>query len=107
MTRPAVLPVGHDRFAVLALGRRIAAELAAEMLDLKAPLTMADRLALATLSLAVEAEAAGRAGAEPLTAEVIPVLAAALARLERETAPVPIPPALAVGSPRGHHNAVA
>ncbi len=89
---------------MLALGRRIAAELAAEALDPEASLAMADRIALATLSLAVEAEAARRAGAEPLTAEAIPALAAALARVEREAA-LPIPPAPAVGFHRGHHDA--
>ncbi len=102
---PAVLPAGHDRHEVLALGRRIAAELAGEALDPAAALTMADRVALATLALEVEAEAARRAGAEPLSADALPALAAALARVERETVPVVIPPAPAAGSPRGHHHA--
>ena len=102
---PAVLPAGHSRSEVLQLGRRIAAELAAEAVDPAAPLCMADRLALGTLSLAVEAEAARRADVEPLSHEVLLLLAADLARIEREAA-IPIPPALAVGSSnRGHHHA--
>ena len=102
---PAVLPAGHDRHEVLPLGRRIAAELAGEALDPAAALTIADRMGLATLALAVEVEAARRAGTEPMTAEALPALAAALARFERETATVVIPPAPAVDSPRGHHHA--
>ncbi len=77
-----VLPAGHSRAEVLILGRRIAAELAGEALDPVAALTMADRVALATLALAVEAEAARRAGAEPMTAEALPLLADALAWIE-------------------------
>ena len=79
---PAVLPAGHARAEVLILGRRIAADLAAEALTPNARLTMADRLGLATLALAVEAEAARRAGAEPTTAEATAILADGLARIE-------------------------
>ena len=104
MTRPAVLPIGHDRFAVLALGRRIAAELACEAVDPASALPMVDRFALATLALAVEAETARRADVEPMTLEVLPLLAADLARIEREVT-LPTPPAFAVGSSRGHRHA--
>ncbi len=89
-----VLPAGHRRFEVLQLGRRVAAQLAGEAVDPAAALTMADRYALATLALAVEAEAAQRAEVEPATAEMLPLLAADLARIERavlstHSAPLP------------------
>ena len=77
-----VLPVGRARAEMLLLGRRVAAELAVEAIGPGSALSMADRMALATLALAVEAEAARRAGAEPFTVEALPLLAAALARIE-------------------------
>ena len=73
----------HDRAAVLHKSRRIAAELAGEACDPGSDLTMADRLALAALSLAVDVEASRRAGVEPLTAQVRPWLAEELAEIER------------------------
>ena len=76
-------PPGSDQVASLRLGRRVAAELAHEATDPTAVLTMADRLALATLALAVEIEASRRAGVAPLDDEVRPMLAAALVDLER------------------------
>ncbi len=79
----------HDRAAVLQKGRRVAAELAGEACDPASPLRMVDRLALATLSLAVDIEASRLAGVEPLTVEVRAGLAEALARIERNHAGVP------------------
>ena len=67
-------PAGHfyatarDRAAVLHKGRRIAAELAGEACDPGSDLTMADRLALAALSVAVDVEESRRVGVEPCTA---------------------------------------
>ena len=81
--KPAPVTRGPDQAAVLELGRRIAADLAREAVDPAAALTMADRLALATLALAVEVETSRRAGVEPLDHEVRPALAAALADIER------------------------
>ena len=89
--------VGHASFAVLQLGRRVAAELAGEAVDPASNLTMADRYALATLSLAVEAEAARRTDAEPMTAHMLPLLAADLARIERHATPTHSAPLPAVG----------
>ena len=51
---------------VLEVSRRIAAELAAEALDPDAGLTLADRIALAALALAVDIKASQRAGVEPV-----------------------------------------
>ncbi len=76
----------HDRAAVLQKGRRIAAELAREACDPASPLHWVDRLALATLSLAVNVEASRLAGVQPLTAEARAHLADALARIERSHA---------------------
>ena len=73
----------HDRAAVLHKGRRIAAELAGEACDPGSDLTMADRLALSALSLAVDIEASRRAGVEPLTAQMRQRLAEELAEIER------------------------
>ena len=89
MTRP------HPH--VLRLGRRIAAELAGQACDPDADMSMADRFALATLSLAVDEEASRRAGVEPLTGETLPLLAADLARIERTTLPTPSAPLQAAG----------
>lgn len=89
----AALSAGHHRFEVLQLGRRVAAELADQAVNPASHITMADRFALAALSLAVDAEAAQRAGFEPLTAEALPALASALARIERAsvlTHPAPL-----------------
>ena len=83
--RGATLPDGHDRASVLQVGRRIAAELAHEAVDPTADLTMADRLALATLALAVDLEASRRAGVEPVP-EAREVLAGALAHIEATAA---------------------
>ena len=80
-----MLPAGHGTFATLQLGRRVAAELAGEAIDAEADLTMADRLALATLALAVDLEVSRRAGVEPI-AEAREILASALARIEAEAA---------------------
>ena len=88
--------VGREAFDVLQLGRRVAAELAGEAVDSASNLTMADRYALATLAHAVEAEAARRTDVEPMTAHMLPLLAADLARLERDappTNPEPLPAA--------------
>ena len=74
---PAVLPAGHSRAEVLILGRRIAADLAAEAVDPTSALPMTDRM-----GLAVEAEAARRADVEPVTAEALLLLADALAWIE-------------------------
>ncbi|MGI4941000.1 MAG: hypothetical protein ACRYHQ_10645 [Janthinobacterium lividum] len=74
----------HDHAAVLHKGRRIAAELAGEACDPGSDLTMVDRLALATLSLAVDIEASRRAGVEPCTVQAH----AWLAEIER-AAPSP------------------
>ena len=76
----------HDRAAVLAKGRRIAAGLAAEARDPASPLRWVDRLALATLALAVDVEASRLVGVEPLTAEARAQLAEALARIEADEA---------------------
>ena len=81
----AMLPAGHGAFATLQLGRRVAAELAGEAIDPEADLTMADRLALATLALAVDLEVSCRAGVEPI-AEARETLAGALARIEATAA---------------------
>jgi hypothetical protein len=78
-------PTPHERVAMLQAGRLVAAELAGEAIDPEAVLTMADRLALATLALAVDLEASRRAGVEPV-AEAREVLAGALARLEGRAA---------------------
>ena len=83
--KPATLPAGHDRASVLQLGRRVAAELAGEATSPASDLSMADRLALATLALAVDLEASRRAGIEPV-AEAREVLAGALARIEADAA---------------------
>lgn len=87
MTR---IPVtAHGRAAVLQKGRRIAAELAGEACDPASPLRRVDRLALATLALAVDVEASRLAGVEPLTAVARTGLADALARIERNYAGAP------------------
>ena len=78
-------PSPHDRVAMLRTGRLMAAELAGEAVDPAADLTMADRLALAALALAVDPEASRRAGVEPV-AEAREVLAGALARIEATAA---------------------
>lgn len=83
--KPATLLTAHGRASVLQLGRRVAAELAGEAIDPAADRTMADRLALATLALAVDLEASRRAGVEPV-AEACEVLAGALARIEANAA---------------------
>ena len=87
--RGPTLPAGHDRAAALQLGRRVAAELAHEATDPTADLTMADRLALATLALAVDLEASRRAGVEPISG-AREMLAGALARIERECGWAPV-----------------
>ena len=81
MTAPVA--AGRPAFDVLRLGRRLAAELAGEAIGPATDLTIADRLALATLALAVDVETSRRAGVAPLDHEVRPMLAAALADLER------------------------
>ena len=78
-------PSPHNRVAMLRAGRRVAAELAGEAVDPEADLTMADRLALATLALAVDLEASRRAGVEPVP-KAREVLAGALARIEATAA---------------------
>ena len=78
-------PSPHDRVAVLRTGRLVAAELAREAIDPLATLTMADRLALAALALAVDLEASRRAGVEPV-AEARDMLATALAEIEATVA---------------------
>ena len=93
----AVLPAGHHRIEVLQIGRRVAAELAGEAVDPSSTLSMADRYALATLALAVEAEAARRTDVEPMTAHMLPLLAADLARIERGAAPTDPEPLPAAG----------
>ena len=80
-----MIAAGHDRASVLQLGRRVAGELAREAIDPVANLTMADRLALATLALAVDLEVSRRAGVEPV-ADAREVLAGALARIEATAA---------------------
>ncbi len=80
-----MLLAGHEAFATLQLGRLVAAELAGEAIDPEADLTMADRLALATLALAVDLEVSRRAGVEPI-AEAREILAGALARIEANAA---------------------
>ena len=74
----APLPPGHAAFAMLRLGRLVAAELVGEALDPDADLTKADRLALAALALAVDIEVSRRAGVE-LMANAREKLADALA----------------------------
>ncbi len=93
----AVLLAGHRRFEVLQLGRSVAAQLAGEAVDPTASLTIADRYALAALALAVEAEASRRADVDPLTAEMLPLLAADLARIERADLPMHSAPLPAAG----------
>ena len=72
----------HDLALVLQHGRRVSAELAVEAIDPDADLTMADRLALCSIALAVDIEASRRAGVEPLTDLNREMLAAALAEIE-------------------------
>ena len=79
-------PFPHDRVAMLRAGRLVAAELAGEAVDPEATLTMADRLALATLALAVDLEASLRAGVEPCTTKAREWLADALAEVEATAA---------------------
>ena len=93
----AVLPAGHRRFEVLQLSRRVAAQLAGEAVDPDSRLAMVDRYALATLALSVEAEAARRVDVAPLTAEMLPLLAADLARIERAALPIHSAPLPAAG----------
>ena len=88
---------GHASFAVLQLGRRVAAELAGGAVDPSSALSMAGRYALATLALAVDAEASRRAGTEPMTAQMLPLLAADLARIERDATPTDPEPLPAAG----------
>jgi hypothetical protein len=71
---------------MLRAGRLIAAELAGEAIDLEAVLTMADRLALATLSLAIDLEVSARAGVEPCTITARAWLADELALIEATAA---------------------
>ena len=78
-------PSPHDRVAMLRAGRLVAAELAGEAIDPEAVLTMADRLALATLALAVDLEVSARAGVEPCP-NARDMLAAALAEIEATAA---------------------
>ncbi len=78
-------PAPHDRAAMLQAGRRVASDLAAEGVDPAADLTMADRLALATLALAVDLEVSARAGVEPCP-NARDMLAAALAEIEATAA---------------------
>ena len=80
----ATLPA-HDRAAIEAKGRRIAAALTTAALDPETRLPMADRMALAALALAVEVEIAHRTGAIPPAAH-LPQLAATLSAVERDTA---------------------
>ena len=75
----------HDRVAMLRAGRLVAAELAGEAIDPLATLTMADRLALATLALAVDLEASRRAGVQPCP-NARDMLAGALAEIEATAA---------------------
>ena len=89
--RLAVLPAGHHRFEVLRLGRRVAAELSGEAIDPASALSMADRMALVTLAIAVDTEASRLAGVEPMTAQALPTLAEALTAIEREISPNPEP----------------
>lgn len=93
----AVLPASHHRLEVLQVGRRVAAELAGEAVDPSSTLSMADRYALATLALAVEAEAARRTDVEPMTAHMLPLLAADLARIEGAAVPNHSAPPQAAG----------
>lgn len=79
--RSATLPPGHAGFVALQLGRRVAAELAGDAVDPAADITMADRIALAALALAVDIEVSARAGVEPI-AGAREALAGALARIE-------------------------
>ena len=75
-------PAPHDRATMLRAGRLVAAELAGEAMDPEATLTMADRLALASLALAVDSEVSRRAEVEPV-AGAREMLADALAEIER------------------------
>ena len=74
--------MSHDRASVLRFGRQVAAELAGEALDAAADLTMADRLALCSIALAVDLEMSRRAGVEPV-AGAREMLADALTEIER------------------------
>ena len=80
---PAALST-HDHAAVEAKGQRIAAGLTAAALDAAIALPMVDRMALAVLALAVEAEIARRTGRDAPPADHLPHLAAALAEIERQ-----------------------
>lgn len=60
----ATLLLAHNRAAILQKGRRIADELAGEARDPSNDLTMAERIALAALSLAIDLEVARRAEIE-------------------------------------------
>ena len=71
----------HERAAMLRAGRLVAAELAGEAIDPEAVLTMADRLALCALSLAIDLEVSARAGVEPCP-QARDMLAGALAQIE-------------------------
>ena len=66
---------------MLQAGRRVASDLAAEGVDPAADLTMADRLALCALSLAVDIEASRRAGVAPCP-NARDMLATALTEIE-------------------------
>ena len=63
-----------DLHQVLDLAEHVAAELAAEALNLTAHLTWAERRGLLALALAIEAEAARTVGIEPRTEEAEAVL---------------------------------
>ena len=78
-------PAPHDRAAMLQAGRRVASDLAAEGVDPAADLTMADRLALCALALAVDLEVSARAGVEPCP-NARDMLAGALAEIEATAA---------------------
>ena len=78
-------PSPHDRVAMLRAGRLVAAELAGEAVDRAADLTMADRLALATLALAIDLEVSARAGVDPCP-NARDMLAGALAEIEATAA---------------------
>ena len=79
-------PSPHDRVAMLRAGRLVAAELAGEAIDPEAVLTMADRLALATMSLAIDLEVSTRAGVEPCTTKARAWLADELTLIEATAA---------------------
>ena len=78
-------PTNHERATMLQAGRRVASDLAAEGLNPAAGLTMADRLALCALALAVDLEASRRAGVEPCP-HARDLLAGALAEVEATAA---------------------